>query len=111
MHKINLINGCYKMIMMLNLQAVTEDSSSVQSDPSQSITLFKCLDLFTKEEMLGTDDVWVCSNCKVPGKATRKYNIWKLPAVLMIHLTRLTHTSRAELWLYADCTLYNYSTV
>ena len=71
---------------------MTEDSSYTQSsDPSESITLFKCLDLFTKKEKLGTDDVWECSNCKESGKATRKYDIWKLPSVLVIHLTRFMH--------------------
>ena len=71
---------------------MTKDPScTVGSDPSENITLFDCLDKFTSGRELGVDDAWFCPDCKGFVQATRKCDIWKLPSVLVIYLTRFTH--------------------
>ena len=54
----------------------------------QVIQLTDCLNLFTKEERLGEQDPWYCPQCKQFQQATKKFDLWKLPQVLVIHLKR-----------------------
>ncbi|KAK2167839.1 hypothetical protein LSH36_23g05071 [Paralvinella palmiformis] len=54
----------------------------------QVIQLTDCLNLFTKEERLGEQDPWYCPQCKEFQQATKKFDLWKLPKVLVIHLKR-----------------------
>jgi ubiquitin carboxyl-terminal hydrolase 8 len=51
-------------------------------------TLQECLAEFTKEEQLEADQLWVCPVCLVPNQAMKKFDIWKVPPVLVIHLKR-----------------------
>ena len=63
----------------------------MSSEPSKNITLYNCLDLFTVKEQLGPDDAWYCPNCKEFVEATKKFDLWKLPRVLVIHLKRFSY--------------------
>uniref|UniRef100_A0A1I8F4H5 ubiquitinyl hydrolase 1 n=1 Tax=Macrostomum lignano TaxID=282301 RepID=A0A1I8F4H5_9PLAT len=51
-------------------------------------TLSDCLKLFTAEEQLGKKDAWHCPKCKKFQCATKKFDIWALPKVLVVHLKR-----------------------
>ncbi|CAH1801921.1 unnamed protein product [Owenia fusiformis] len=55
---------------------------------SQPINLDTCLQSFTREEVLGEDEMWYCSKCKAHRVALKKMQIWKLPPILIIHLKR-----------------------
>ncbi|KZT56855.1 cysteine proteinase [Calocera cornea HHB12733] len=54
------------------------------------VTLQQCLDAFVKEEIMEKEDAWMCPNCKVLRKATKRLSISRLPPVLLIHLKRFS---------------------
>jgi len=57
----------------------------------QGLQLTECLDLFTTTEKLGENDPWYCPDCKKHMRATKKFDLWKLPPVLVIHLKRFSY--------------------
>lgn len=57
----------------------------------KGITLQDCLDEFTKEEQLGEDDLWYCPNCKKHQQATKRFDLWSVPDVLVVHLKRFSN--------------------
>lgn len=54
------------------------------------VALQQCLDAFVREEVLDKGDMWNCSRCKRPRKATKRLSISRLPRVLLIHLKRFS---------------------
>lgn len=56
--------------------------------PVDKIPLDKCLEEFTKLEILDGEDRWNCSKCKKLRKSTKKITITRLPSNLIIHLKR-----------------------
>jgi len=56
--------------------------------PGDKITLDKCLEEFTKLEILDGEDRWFCSKCKKLRKSTKKITITRLPSNLIIHFKR-----------------------
>jgi ubiquitin carboxyl-terminal hydrolase 4/11/15 len=58
----------------------------------KGISLQDCLDEFTKEEMLGEDDLWYCPDCKKHQQATKKFDLWKAPDILVVHLKRFSNS-------------------
>ena len=61
----------------------------------QSLQLTECLDLFTTREQLGKQDPWYCPECKEFRQATKKFDLWKLPHIFVIHLKRFQYN---QLW-------------
>jgi ubiquitin carboxyl-terminal hydrolase 4/11/15 len=59
---------------------------------SKGITLDDCLAEFTKEEQLGEDDLWYCPRCKKHQQATKKFDLWKVPDILAVHLKRFSNS-------------------
>jgi len=59
---------------------------------NRGITLQDCLEEFTKEEKLGEDDLWYCPRCKKHQQATKRFDIWKLPEILVVHLKRFSNS-------------------
>ena len=47
--------------------------------------------LYTSQEKLGADDAWYCPNCQKHQQATKKFDLWSLPEVLIIHLKRFSY--------------------
>lgn len=62
-----------------------ENSYKMLREP---ICLDKCLKDFTKEEELGEDETWYCAKCQEHRTIAKKFDIWKLPPILVIHLKR-----------------------
>jgi len=56
------------------------------------VNLHDCVKLFTTKEQLDKDDAWYCSSCKKHQQATKKFDLWMLPPVLIIHLKRFSYT-------------------
>lgn len=54
------------------------------------ITLEDCLDEFGKEEVLSEQDTWYCPRCKEHRRATKKFELWKTPDILVMHLKRFS---------------------
>mmetsp|Transcript_13273 Transcript_13273/g.24893 ORF Transcript_13273/g.24893 Transcript_13273/m.24893 type:complete len:440 (-) Transcript_13273:15-1334(-) len=59
-------------------------------------TLQECLLEFTKEEKLEPDQLWICPLCGIPNQAIKKFDIWKVPPVLVIHLKRFQNDRNAS---------------
>lgn len=69
----------------------TDHSMELRSSQKKAIHLKDCIDLFTNVERLGEHDPWYCPDCKKHQQATKKFDIWDLPSVLVIHLKRFSY--------------------
>lgn len=58
----------------------------------QGISIEDCLDEFTKEEKLGEEDPWYCPRCKKHQQASKKFELWKVPDILVVHLKRFSNS-------------------
>ena len=67
-------------------------SLPVPSSKSGNISLDDCLREFTTEEKLTGDERWYCSKCKEFRDATKKFDLWKLPPILLVCLKRFEYT-------------------
>jgi len=52
------------------------------------------LELFAATERLGPDDPWYCNKCKEHRQATKKFDLWSVPPVLVIHLKRFSYRNK-----------------
>ncbi|ORX65596.1 cysteine proteinase [Linderina pennispora] len=49
----------------------------------RTITLEECLAEFTRAEELGEEDLWYCGQCKEHQQATKKFDLWRVPEILL----------------------------
>jgi len=80
-------------------------TSVIKQSKNESISLEGCLDLFTHEEQLGPNDTWYCTECKEHLQAYKKFDIWSMPPLLIIHLKRFSYYKgifREKLDAYVD---------
>ncbi|CEL62916.1 ubiquitin carboxyl-terminal hydrolase 4/11/15 [Rhizoctonia solani AG-1 IB] len=73
-----------------DVQAV-RDAQVKSRSGRRSIDIEDCLDEFTKEEQLGEDDLWYCPRCKKHQQATKKFELWSVPDILVVHLKRFSN--------------------
>jgi ubiquitin carboxyl-terminal hydrolase 4/11 len=68
------------------------------------ITLDDCLNEFGKEEILSEMDTWYCPKCKEHRRATKKFELWKTPDILVMHLKRFSSSAmrRDKLDVFVD---------
>jgi len=74
-------------------EEVAQDESFLQkaaSPKKQVVSLSECLELYTTKEKLGENNTWRCPDCKKEQQATKKFDLWSLPAVLVISLKRFS---------------------
>lgn len=57
---------------------------------SRGITLDECLDEFERAEVLSEQDMWYCPRCKEHRRASKKFDLWKTPDILVAHLKRFS---------------------
>jgi ubiquitin carboxyl-terminal hydrolase 4/11/15 len=65
---------------------------SNQTNQKKQVTLSDCLDEFTKEEELSEEDLWYCPKCKKHQRATKKFDLWRMPEIMVVHLKRFSHS-------------------
>eukprot|EP01113_Clastostelium_recurvatum_P027005 TRINITY_DN3249_c0_g1_i3.p1 TRINITY_DN3249_c0_g1~~TRINITY_DN3249_c0_g1_i3.p1 ORF type:complete len:929 (-),score=274.41 TRINITY_DN3249_c0_g1_i3:1131-3872(-) len=74
---------------------VVHPSARAQEDSEETaVTLEHCLELFTTTERLGMDDLWYCNKCKDHMQATKKFDLWTLPNILVVHLKRFSYRNK-----------------
>lgn len=56
------------------------------------LSLQDCISLYTMTEKLGADDAWYCPTCRNHMCATKKFDLWSLPYILIIHLKRFSYS-------------------
>ncbi|KAF4124154.1 ubiquitin carboxyl-terminal hydrolase 4/11 [Geosmithia morbida] len=61
-----------------------------QTRRSRGITLDECLDEFERAEVLSEQDMWYCPRCKEHRRASKKFDLWKTPDILVAHLKRFS---------------------
>ncbi|KAK8042126.1 UCH-domain-containing protein [Apiospora rasikravindrae] len=68
------------------------------------ITLDNCLDEFERQEVLSENDMWYCPRCKKHQRATKKFDLWKTPDILVVHLKRFSSSGyrRDKLDVFVD---------
>lgn len=57
---------------------------------NRGISLDDCLNEFEKDEVLSEEDKWYCPRCKEHRRAAKKFDIWKTPDILIVHLKRFS---------------------
>ena len=76
---------------MSNQEKAFVEDPSVEASlkaATEPITLKKCLEAFTRQEELGEEEKYYCSECKKHQLASKKLQIWRLPPILIVHLKR-----------------------
>jgi len=63
-----------------------------QEDSKRSIPLADCFSLFAREEKLSAEDAWYCGNCKTHREAHKKFDLGRLPELLVVHLKRFQYS-------------------
>ena len=90
--------GCksakFETFMYLSLP-VPSDSSS-DSSSSSTITIDACLREFMKAEELDADNLWRCPQCKDFRSATKQFELWKLPPIVLVHFKRFRAGARGR---------------
>lgn len=61
------------------------------SNYDDTVTLERCIELFSEAEILEEEDFWYCSCCKEHVAAQKQLSLWKLPKVLIFHLKRFNY--------------------
>ncbi len=57
-----------------------------------TVMLGDCISAFTHEETLSPEDPWYCSQCQQFRQASKKFDLWKLPDILIVHIKRFSYT-------------------
>ncbi|XP_048813987.1 ubiquitin carboxyl-terminal hydrolase 4 [Lagopus muta] len=74
-------------------QACEKHASVLQPQKMKAVVALKdCIELFTTMETLGEHDPWYCPNCKKHQQATKKFDLWSLPKILVVHLKRFSYS-------------------
>ena len=58
------------------------------------VSLDDCLDEFGKTEILSENDAWYCPRCKEHRRASKTFELWKAPDILVVHLKRFSAQGR-----------------
>ncbi|KAF8552392.1 UCH-domain-containing protein [Imleria badia] len=69
-----------------------EAKKAASEKQSKGLSIDDCLTEFTKEEQLGEDDLWYCPRCQKHQQATKKFDLWRVPDVLAVHLKRFSNS-------------------
>ncbi|GAV29796.1 hypothetical protein PMKS-003300 [Pichia membranifaciens] len=77
--------------MLVNDDLERERKENLENS-KKPVTLYDCLELFSKPETLGENDLWYCPQCKEHRQATKKIELWSAPDILTIHLKRFEST-------------------
>ncbi|PON98373.1 Ubiquitinyl hydrolase [Trema orientale] len=93
----------YDTSMFNSLPAVLKPRSFMWR-AQDSVSLYKCLEAYLKEEPLGPENMWYCPSCQKHQQASKKLDLWTLPDILVIHLKRFSYTRflNTKLETYVD---------
>ncbi|XP_030633163.1 ubiquitin carboxyl-terminal hydrolase 4 [Chanos chanos] len=73
-------------------EAYEKHESMMQAQKKKTtVALRECIELFTTMETLGEHDPWYCPTCKKHQQATKKFDLWSLPRILVVHLKRFSY--------------------
>lgn len=94
-----------------NLRLVVghENVKEKEDEENKVKTLRECLNLFTEKEDLSDQDNLYCNSCFKSTPNFKKYEIERLPQILIITLKRFKYTKmyRSKIDAYVDFPLYD----
>jgi len=65
--------------------------SDEEDEQDRVIPLKDCFEEFLRSEQLNSDNKWYCSRCKDHVCASKKFDLWAAPDVLILHLKRFEY--------------------
>jgi hypothetical protein len=66
---------------------------------SGAITMESCLQAFVEREQLGKDDKWYCPKCKEFVRAYKKFDLFTVGEIIIVHLKRFKYSGlRTSYW-------------
>jgi len=83
-------NGTWDEFEEVTDPAIAASDEVEKAVGTKGINLYDCMSEFTREEQLGEDDLWYCPQCKEHRQATKKFEIWSVPDILVVHLKRFS---------------------
>lgn len=83
-------NRTYTKMETLNDPSLSATKRKRELRKKNGITLDDCLAEFEKEEILSEQDTWYCPRCKEHRRASKKFDLWKTPDILVVHLKRFS---------------------
>uniref|UniRef100_A0A672LSY5 Ubiquitin carboxyl-terminal hydrolase n=1 Tax=Sinocyclocheilus grahami TaxID=75366 RepID=A0A672LSY5_SINGR len=82
----------YYLFTFVSPQAYDKHESMLHAQKKKTtVALRECIELFTTMETLGEHDPWYCPTCKKHQQATKKFDLWSLPRILVVHLKRFSY--------------------
>jgi ubiquitin carboxyl-terminal hydrolase 4/11/15 len=60
----------------------------VEREGSSDINIGDCFNEFKKTEILDEDNMWYCNKCKEHVRASKKFELYKVPPVFCVSLKR-----------------------
>jgi ubiquitin carboxyl-terminal hydrolase 4/11 len=96
--------GTWKHIDTWPDQELAAKRALRQARRKNGVTLDECLDEFGKMETLSENNSWYCPRCKQHRQANKKFELWKVPDILVMHLKRFSSNRnfRDKLELHVD---------
>ena len=79
-------NRAYNKIETLDDPLLVAKKRQQELRKKHGISLDDCLAEFEKEEILSEQDTWYCPRCKEHRRASKKFDLWKTPDILVVHL-------------------------
>jgi len=76
-------------------KSAEQDAGGLGGGRKDVVKLTDCISAFTLKEILSENDPWYCSSCKQFRQASKKFDLWKLPDIFVVHLKRFSYT---KLW-------------
>ena len=73
-----------------------------RNDEKPNINLYDSFHLFGEEELIDSDNMWYCNNCKKHQTAQKKIEIYKTPIYLILHLKRFQHRNKVMRFLMGN---------
>ncbi|ETW09727.1 hypothetical protein, variant [Aphanomyces invadans] len=73
------------------LHASADTAISHGGKPAAALDLRTCIAKFTEKEQLGENDTWYCPKCKTHVRAFKKFDLFSLPNILLLHLKRFRY--------------------
>ncbi|KAI9840768.1 MAG: CSN-associated deubiquitinating enzyme Ubp12, partial [Thelocarpon superellum] len=88
----DLMRGCstWESIELLPDAELDKKRALRSSRRKKGLSLEDCLNEFGKDEILSENDPWYCPRCKEFRRANKKFELWKCPDILIIHLKRFS---------------------
>ena len=71
-------------------EALAAKRNQRQTRRRRGVTLDDCLNEFGKVETLSENNAWYCPSCKEHRRASKRFELWKAPDILVMHLKRFS---------------------